>query len=366
MTISEHLKKAVDSNASDLFLIAGARPSIRVDGRLVKYTERLLPGDTAGLVGELYRLAGRDMSRFQSDGDDDFSFSIPGLARFRVNTYRQRGSAGLVARLIPFGIPDHETAHIPPEIMALEHLSNGMVLVTGTAGSGKSTTQACLLDRINRDRDAHIVTLEDPIEYLHKNQEGIVSQREIGLDTKSYLTGLTACLRESPDVILLGEMRDPETIQTALTAAETGHLVIATLHTKGAANAVDRIIDAFPPAQQAQVRLQASMVLDTVISQSLVRGVDGGRVPLFEILKFMPAVRTLVREGKTHQLEQVMEGASQDGMWPQSMYAKRLLDAGLVDADTVSEFLDDAAQRVRQPAPTWGPGSRLRRHETHA
>ena len=354
MTISEHLERASTNGASDLFLVAGARPSARVDGRMQKYGDRLSPDDSSNLVDELYALAGRDASRFRADGDDDFSFSIPGVARFRVNVYRQRGSACLVARLIPFGVPDHRAAHIPDAVMGLSGLSSGMVLVTGTAGSGKSTTQACILDRINRDRDAHIVTLEDPIEYLHRNQEGIVSQREIGLDTRSYLTGLTACLRESPDVILLGEMRDPETIQTALTAAETGHLVIATLHTKGAANAVDRIIDAFQPSQQAQVRLQASMVLDTVISQCLVAGTDGGRVPVFEILKFTPAVRTLVREGKTHQLAQAMEAGAREGMWTQAAYARKLLDDGLADMAAVADLLDG-------DAPAEQPGGRPRR-----
>ena len=336
MDIIEHLKRAAENNASDLFLVAGALPAARVGGRLSKYGERLSPQDSEALVQGLYGAAGRDPAGFMSDGDDDFSFSLQGVARFRINAYRQRGSACLVARVIPFGVPDAETSHIPAGIMDLAGLDSGMVLVTGAAGSGKSTTQACLVDAINASRDAHIVTLEDPIEYLHRNKEGIVSQREIGIDTRTYLSGLSACLRESPDVILLGEMRDPETIQTALTAAETGHLVIATLHTKGAANAVDRIIDAFPPAQQAQVRLQASMVLDTGISQQLLPKAGGGQVPAFEILKFNTAVRNLVREGKTHQIAQAMDA---DGMRTQEAYVRDLLDRGLVTAETAAPFL---------------------------
>ena len=352
MTILEHLEQAAQDGASDLFLIAGARPSARIGGRMKKYGDRLMPDDSNRLVRELYELAERDHAEFSDDGDDDFSFAIPGNARFRVNAYKQRGSECLVIRIIPFGIPDPKSSHVPDEIMNLCDLESGLILVTGTAGSGKSTTQACMIDRINRTRDAHIVTLEDPIEYLHRNQEGIVSQREIGLDTRSYATGLTACLRESPDVILLGEMRDPETIQTALTAAETGHLVLATLHTKGAVNAVDRIIDAFPPAQQAQVRLQASMVLEAVISQALVPGIKSLRVPVFELLKFNTAVRSLVREGKTHQIGQAMSGGMKDGMWTHGMHAAKLLADGLVVRQAVAHFLtDEDTQSPTAPDP---------------
>lgn len=350
MDILDHLRQAVDARASDLFLVAGSEPAVRVDGRLVKRGGRLSPEDTRGLMEGLYGAAGRDIGEFRDDWDDDFSFSLPGSARFRVNAYRQRGSDGLVIRVIPFGIPDPAECRIPDAVMMLRSLDSGMVLVTGAAGSGKSTTQACLIDAINRERDAHIVTLEDPIEYLHRNQAGIVSQREIGLDTKTYLSGLSACLRESPDVILLGEMRDPETIQTALTAAETGHLVIATLHTKGAVNAVDRIIDAFPPAQQAQVRLQASMVVHTVISQQLLPCATGGRVAAFEILSFNTAVRSLVREGRTHQIAQAMTG---DGMQTQEACVRDLLDKGLVTRETAAQFLRSDCPEERRQGPGW-------------
>lgn len=352
MKIMEYLTQAVGEGASDIYLVAGAMPSMRVDGRMMRCGERLQPEETAMLVRDLYLMAGRNRSRFEQENDDDFSFSLPDQSRFRVNVYKQRGSECMVIRVIPFGVPSPEQMHIPDEVMGLARLESGMVLVTGTAGSGKSTTQACILDAINQKREAHIVTLEDPIEYLHRNVESIVSQREVGLDTKTYLTGLKACLRESPDVILLGEMRDPETIQTALTAAETGHLVIATLHTKGAVNAVDRIIDAFPSSQQAQVRLQVSMVVDTVVSQVLVPGANGHRVPVFDILKFNTAVRNLVRDGKTHQLGQAMSSGAQDGMVTAGMYAERLLEQGLATRKALEAFLgsdgEDRAESARQ------------------
>lgn len=357
MDIMQHLEKAAGDRASDLFLIAGAKPSARVDGHMQKYGERLTPEESASLADGLYKAAGRDKARFLSDGDDDFSFSIPGKARFRVNAYRQRGSESLVVRVVPFGIPDPSEANIPEGVMALASLREGLVLVTGTAGSGKSTTQACIIDRINQTRDDHIVTLEDPIEYLHRNAEGIVSQREVGIDTASYLTGIRACLREAPDVILLGEMRDAETVQTAMTAAETGHLVLATLHTKGAANAIDRMIDAFPAQQQSQARAQISMVVDTVVSQELLPKTGGGRVPACEILKFTPAVRSLVRDGKTHQLDAAMANGVRDGMVPMSRAVSDLLAAGLVSASDAAPYL-----AARDEAPADPQPSERRRH----
>ena len=242
---------------------------------------RLLPPDTQELISQLYTLAERSMNRYLDRGDDDFSFAITGLARFRVSAYRQRGSLAVVIRVVSFSIPNWEQLNIPAEVMALAEVSHGMILVTGTAGSGKSTTQACIIDRINHNRDCHIITLEDPIEHLHRNDRSIISQREIAIDTEDYLSGLRACLRQAPDVILLGEMRDAETIRTAMTAAETGHTVIATLHTKGTANSIDRIIDAFPAEQQGQIRVQLAAVLHTVVSQQLLPGTAGKQEPAF-------------------------------------------------------------------------------------
>ncbi len=230
----EYLKRAVQDGASDLFLIAGGRVSEKVEKTLCPISEEtLMPQEAERLITELYVRANRPIEEYQRTGDDDFSLSLPGLARFRVNAYHQRGSMAAVVRVVVFEIPDWKKIHIPEQIMNLADMTHGMILVTGTAGSGKSTTQACIIDRINRTRGCHIITLEDPIEFLHRNQRSIVSQREIAIDSENYLTALRSCLRQAPDVILLGEMRDHETIRTAMTAAETGHLLIATLHTKG-------------------------------------------------------------------------------------------------------------------------------------
>ena len=249
--LMEYLQQAVDRGASDLFLVAGGPVSVKEDGRLVPLgEEKLMPQDSQRLLAAIYERAGRSMVPFREKGDDDFSFAVPGLARFRVNAYRQRGSLAAVVRVVAFSIPDYRALHIPEEVMEPAAVKSGMVLVTGTAGSGKSTTQACLVDRVNATRQAHIITLEDPIEYLHRNQRSIVSQREVATDTADYLSALRACLRQAPDVIQLGEMRDHETIRTAMTAAETGHLLFATLHTKGAVNTIDRIVDSFPAEQQ--------------------------------------------------------------------------------------------------------------------
>ena len=251
-TLLEYLKRATLDGASDLFMIPGGPVSYKLDGQLTPLSEeRLMPVQSEALIREIYGIAQRDIAPFLHCGDDDFSFAVAGLARFRVNTFRQRGSLAAVIRVVAFSIPDWQQLHIPEQVMALSQLSSGMVLFTGTAGCGKSTTQACLIDRINQSRACHIITLEDPIEYLHRNQKSIVSQREIAVDTSDYLSALRACLRQAPDVIQLGEMRDLETIRTAMTAAETGHLLIATLHTRGAVNTIDRIIDTFPSTQQS-------------------------------------------------------------------------------------------------------------------
>ena len=334
-SIQEYLDKAAHERAADLFLIAGKAICMKVDGEIRALTgDKLMPDGSERLVRELYALAKRDLPEKVTEWDDDFSLSLPGLARFRVNVFQQRGSLAAVIRVVQFGIPDWEEMGLPGEVMKIADMSRGMVLVTGPAGSGKSTTLACVVDAINQKRNAHIITIEDPIEYIHRNEKSIVSQRELGMDTMSYVTALRASLRQAPDVILLGEMRDLETIQTAMTAAETGHLVISTLHTVGAVNTIDRIIDVFPPAQQQQVRVQLSQVLKTVVSQQLLPTVDGGLAPAFEIMHLNNAVRSMVRESRIHQLDNVIQTSGGEGMIAMDESILRLVKAGRITQET--------------------------------
>lgn len=345
----EYLNKAVEDNAADMFIVAGGPVCVKREKRICPIgNERLLPPDTESLIREIYTLAIRPIENFLECGDDDFSFSIPGLARFRVNAYRQRGSLAAVVRVVAFGIPDWEKLNIPKQVMELSELSSGMVLVTGTAGSGKSTTQACIIDRINQTREKHIITMENPIEFLHRNQKSIVSQREIAVDTNNYLSALRACLRQSPDVILLGEMRDHETIRTAMTAAETGHLVIATLHTKGAVNTIDRIVDSFPGEQQGQVRMQLSMVLCTVVSQQLLTDVNGNQVPAFEIMNMNSAIRSLIRDNKDHQIDNVISAGANEGMVSMDQSILSLYQSGRITKDTALDHAGNYEQMKRR------------------
>ena len=349
--LKEYLTRAAQEGASDLFIVPGAPVSVKADGQLIPIAEgKVMPSLGDALVGELYALAERDMVQFRQTGDDDFSFAIAGLARFRVNTYRQRGSLAAVVRVVAFNIPNWRELHIPEQVMDLANLTGGMVLVTGTAGSGKSTTQACLVDRINRERACHIVTLEDPIEFLHRNQKSIVSQREIAVDTADCLSGLRACLRQAPDVIQVGEMRDAETIRTAMTAAETGHLLFATLHTRGAVNAIDRIIDAFPSDQQAQIRIQLSSVLCTVVAQQMLPAVDGGMIPAFEIMHMTGAIRNMIRDHKNHQIGAAIASGGSEGMISMDQAILNLLRQGKITRETALEFADNSEQMERRVA----------------
>lgn len=345
----DYLKRAVADHASDLFIVAGGSVCEKLDKRLVPVSEeRIFPQTTEQLILQLYTLAGRSPDRFLQHGDDDFSLSVPELARFRVNTYRQRGSLAAVVRIVSFDIPNWESLGIPAQVMDLADVSHGMILVTGTAGSGKSTTQACLIDHINRTRECHIITLEDPIEYLHRDVKSIVSQREIAIDTADYLAALRACLRQAPDVILLGEMRDAETIHTAMTAAETGHLLIATLHTKGTVNTIDRIVDTFPSGQQEQIRVQLSMVLHTVVSQQLLPGAQGNLVPAFEIMHTNSAIRSLIRDSKTHQIDNAIAAGSAEGMITMDQSLLSLYKTGQITAETAIHFSDNPDQMRRR------------------
>ena len=336
MNITEILQKAVAEKASDIFIVAGLPVSLRKNGIISRLDEtRLLPPDTEELISQIYSMAGnRELAIVSDGGDDDFSFAVPGLSRFRVSAYKQRGALSAVIRIITFDLPDYSELGIPDTIINMGNGSGGMILVTGPAGSGKSTTLACIIDHINKTRDKHIITLEDPLEYLHRHNRSIVSQREINVDTENYVTALRAALRQSPDVILLGEMRDYETISIAMTAAETGHMLFSTLHTIGAANTIDRIIDVFPANQQRQVAVQLSMGLSAVVSQQLLPAVDGGVVPAFEIMTVNPAIRNMIRDNKIPQIEGLLYSSSKEDMISMDSSILKLYQEGRITRET--------------------------------
>lgn len=337
--IQEILKTGLEMGGSDIFVIPGSPISLKRGGEIFAITsERVMPDSSRELLEQIYQLASRDIHALQEKGDDDFSFSVKGAGRFRCNAYKQRSSLAAVLRIVTFGLPDSERMHIPEAVMNLYRQKNGMILVTGPAGSGKTTTLACLIDRINQKRSGHIITIEDPIEYIHSHQKCLVSQRELDLDTESYETALRAALRQTPDVILLGEMRDFETIQTALTAAETGQLLLSTLHTVGAAKTIDRIVDVFPAGQQAQVRVQLSMVLRAVVSQRLLPTVDGSLEPVFEIMIVNPAIQNMIREGKIHQMDNVIYSGGEAGMQTMDNDILRLYKAGRITKETALTY----------------------------
>lgn len=344
MNVTELLKKAAQDGASDVFLIAGLPLSCRINGVLKRENDvKLYPDDTKDMITQIYELADqRPMHTLLEQGDDDFSFALRGVSRFRVNTYKQRGSLAAVIRIITFQLPDPQDLGIPDSIIQLGNCSKGLVLVTGPAGSGKSTTLACMVNMINTNREKHIITLEDPLEYLHTHKKSIVSQREINIDTESYVSALRAALRQSPDVILLGEMRDHETTTVAMTAAETGHLIISTLHTIGAANTIDRIIDVFPPNQQRQIAVQLSMSLQAVVSQQLVPTVSGKRVPAFEIMTVTPAIRNMIRDNKVHQIDGMIYAASNNEMMSMDTSLLQLYRQGIITGETAISYASNS------------------------
>lgn len=315
MTLDQLLEYTCVKKGTDLHIAVGTRPMIRLNSRLtfVDGCEVLKTEDTQRMVDSCVNEAKRKV--LEEAGEVDFSFSRPGIGRFRANIFKQRGSYSIAIRSLPFSIPSFSSLGLPEAIRPLTKRKSGLILATGATGSGKSTTLACLVDIINSERRCHIITIEDPIEYLHRHKTGLVNQREIGWDTRSFATALRAALREDPDVILVGEMRDPETIDIALTAAETGHLVFSTLHTTGAAKTVNRILDAFPHDQQAQVRTQLAAVLEGVISQQLLPREDGnGLVLACEVMLVNPAIRNLIREGKPHQINTILQTSTDAGM----------------------------------------------------
>lgn len=330
--LKQLLETTVKEGASDLHLTVGVAPAIRINGLLQQAgNEKLMPADTEHYAKEIL---GESYGDFQQDGEADTSYSIAGLGRFRVNVFKQRGSIALALRVVGLKVPTLNDLNFPPIVKELTQKQRGLVLVTGPTGSGKSTTLAAMINEINSSRAEHIITLEDPIEYLHKHNKSIINQREIGKDSKNYKNALRSVLREDPDVILVGEMRDLETIQVAITAAETGHLVFSTLHTIGAAKTIDRIIDVFPPHQQQQIKVQLAAVLQGIISQQLIPRADGnGRIASLEVMIVTTAIQNMIREGKTHQIESSMQTGAKYGMKTMDMSLSEFYKKGVITFD---------------------------------
>jgi twitching motility protein PilT len=346
--VPELLEVILERGASDLHLTVGAPPTIRLHGDLLRLEEypKMTP---RGIQGMVYAILPQKMrERLEQELELDMSYQLPGKARFRVNVYYQRDSIGAAFRLIPFDIKSLEELGLPTVVADLARYPRGFVVVTGPTGSGKSTTLASMVDIVNRERQAHIMTVEDPIEFLHRHVNCIVNQREVGADTHSFSSALKHVLRQDPDVILVGEMRDLETISTAITAAETGHLVFATLHTQDAPQTIDRIIDVFPPHQQQQVRVQLATTLQGIVTQQLLQTADArGRCVASEVLIATPAVRNLIREGKTHQIYSIMQAGGRFGMQTMDQSLANLVKAGKISQQMAYERCHDAEELNR-------------------
>ncbi|MEJ8554516.1 type IV pilus twitching motility protein PilT [Tepidibacter sp. Z1-5] len=341
MNIYDLLQKTIELGASDLHITVGFQPVMRINGELSKYGEEiLLPDDNLNLVKQI--LDEEKFQKLEERGELDTSVSYHKLGRFRVNIFKQRGTYCMAIRSVALEIPSMEKLGLPPVIKELAKKQRGLVLVTGPTGSGKSTTLASIIDYINKNKSAHILTLEDPIEYLHRHDKSIVNQREIGTDSKSFSDALRASLRQDPDVILVGEMRDLETISIALTAAETGHLVFSTLHTIGAAKTIDRIIDVFPSHQQDQILVQLSAVLEGVVSQQLIQKEDGsGRIAALEVMIATTAIRNLIREGKTHQIQTSIQTGTKFGMQTMDNELRNLYLKGIISKESLLTYAVD-------------------------
>jgi twitching motility protein PilT len=346
--VTELLGKLLDMKGSDLHLTAGAPPTVRVHGDLERI-EEYAPLTPRGLQGMIYAILPQKMrERFEQELELDMSYSLPGRARFRVNVFQQRDALGAVFRVIPFDIKTITDLGLPPVVADMARFQRGFVVVTGPTGSGKSTTLAAMVDVVNTERAGHIMTVEDPIEFLHKHKSCIVNQREIGADTHGFGSALKHVLRQDPDVILVGEMRDLETIGTAITAAETGHLVFATLHTQDAPQTIDRIIDVFPPHQQQQVRVQLATTLQGVVTQQLIPTADGhGREAAVEIMVATPAIRNLIREGKVHQIYSAMQAGGRYGMQTMDMSLAAHVKAGRITQAMAYERCHDPEELQR-------------------
>ena len=348
VTIEELMEIAKNNSASDVHITVGIPPKMRVAGELTDMDfPRLLPSDTDTIIKSI--MNEKQLDTLSRKGEVDFSFAIPSLGRYRVNAFNQRGSLAAAIRLVGTQIPRPEDLGLPRSVIDLYRKKRGLVLVTGPTGSGKSTTLASLIDKINDNTSAHIITLEDPIEYLHHHKKAMVNQREIGIDSNSYANALRAALREDPDVILVGEMRDLETISIAITAAETGHLVFSTLHTIGAASTIDRIIDVFPPHQQQQIRVQLAMVLEAVISQQLVPTINRQkRVGAFEVMLMTTAIKNLIRENKTFQIDSMIQTSKKMGMITMDDALLDLVMRGDITPEMALNFAQDSATLERK------------------
>jgi twitching motility protein PilT len=342
MNINDLLQQAMERGASDLHITVGVPPTIRLDSLLISLTDMpLKPENTRELVKQILQ---EKTGFLEEKGEMDFSYSCPGMGRFRVNVFQQRGTIGMAIRIINKKVPPMSALGLPDIVTRLTLRSKGLILVAGPAGSGKTTTLAAMVNLINMERQCHIITLEDPIEYLHSHKKSIINQREIGSDSESFPTALRAALRQDPDVIMVGEMKDPETISLALTAAEMGHLVLASLHTLDAPQTINRIIDVFPPAQQEQLYVQLADTLVGIIAQRLLPRKDGqGRVAAVEFLAVTPVVRNLIREGKIHQLYMTMQTGAKSGMRTMDNHLQHLYLQGLINAE---DALENAADRT--------------------
>lgn len=333
--IREVLIKAVSDKATDLYVIAGLDLTVKKNGTFSSVGDRLTPNDCKDIVRDIYELANMEEQR-SLKVDDDFSFGLNSIGRFRVNVFKQRGSWSAVIRLIQFGLPSAEEMNIPQKVLDFANEKNGLILVTGPAGSGKSTTLSCIINQINETKQKHIITLEDPIEFVYRHGNSIVTQREIGNDVESYEVAMRSVMRESTDVVLLGEMRDKETMEVAISAAEIGQLIFSTLHTIGAANTIDRVLDSFPPNQQQQIRLQLALTLKGVISQQLVPGVDGKLVPVFEIMRTNIAISNMIRDARIHQITSAM--VADPEMITMDASLVELVKTGKITKDTALEY----------------------------
>lgn len=335
------LQKTVELKASDLHICAGMPPVVRINGELIYLDEPVMVPQDCGRVAAQC-IVGESNKRLSEDGELDFSFALQGLARFRVNAFRQRGTIAMAFRVIPTKIPEISTLGLPKIVYELTNKQRGLILVTGPTGSGKSTTLASMIDYINRNKKTHIITIEDPIEFLHSHSKSVINQREIGSDTKSYANALRAALREDPDIILIGEMRDKETVEIALTAAETGHLVFSTLHTQSAAKTIDRIIDVFPPHQQAQIRTQLSTTLQATIAQQLLRKADGkSRVAATEVMICTSAISNLIREQRSMHINTAIHTGSELGMHSMDSCLAGLYKSGQITYETACTYASD-------------------------